>query len=138
MFWLIKFFPTCRWHHALATCNNLNILIENVNQELVDMINWYEGNWLSITFGKCKYMIFRRRFKLPREMPVIFMNGVHIERISHYRFLGVLIDEKLKFGQNIHFVLSNTSKFIFILDKLRNYLHRKHLLIIYYTLINIS
>ena len=33
---------------ALATGNNLNNLIENVNEELVNMLNCFEANQLSI------------------------------------------------------------------------------------------
>ena len=46
-------------------------------------------------------MIFRRRPQLLREKPVIFMNDVHIERVSNYRFLEVIIDENLNFDQHI-------------------------------------
>ena len=88
------------------------------------MFNWFEVNQLSINFGKFKHTIFRRRLKLPREMPVIFMSDVHIERVSHYRFLGVLIDKKLNFDQHIQFVVGKISKFILILIKLWNYLDR--------------
>ena len=80
-------------------------------------------------------MIFRRRLQPPRQIPATFMNDIHIERVSHYRFLGVLIDEKLNFDQHIKFVVSKISKFIFILTKLRSYLHHKVLLIIYQTFI---
>ena len=68
-------------------------------------------------------------------MAVIFNVDVHIERFPHYRSLGDLIDDKLNFDRHTKFVVSNVSKFIFILNKLRNYIDRKVLLIIYYTLL---
>ena len=64
---------------ALATGNGLNNLIENINQELVNMFNWFEANQLPINFGKCSCVILRRQLHLPREIRVTFINDIHIE-----------------------------------------------------------
>ena len=122
---------------ALTTGNIWNSLIENFNQKLVNMFNSFEASQLSTNFSKCNIMIFRRRLKLPREIPVIFMNDAYIEGDSYHSFLGVLIDQNLNFDQHIQFAVSKISKFILILNKIRNYLNHKVLLIIQHTLIYI-
>ena len=81
-------------------------------------------------------MTFRRQLQLPQELPVIFMNDIHLERVSNYSFLGVLIEEKLNFDQQIQFVVSKISKYIFIFNKIMSYLDPKVLSNIYNTLVH--
>ena len=51
-------------------------------------------------------MVFRRRLQLPLDMPAVIINSAEIERLSQYRFKGVLLAEKLNFNQHIGFVIS--------------------------------
>ena len=79
--------------------------------------------------------MFRRRLQLPLDMPAVIINSVEIERVSQYRFLGVLLDENLNFNKHIQFVISKVSKFVFIFYNIRSFLDSKTLLLIYYTLV---
>ena len=65
----------------------------------------------------------------------IQIDGTVIERVHHARFLGVYIDEKLKWGEHIHQISTKISKNIGILAKLKHRLNTSVLIQLYSTLI---
>ena len=72
--------------------------IEEVQEQLLKLINclsnWVNCNGLALNLKKTKYMIFSR-CKTDLPSPVIISNPL-IERKEEARFLGVIIDESLK------------------------------------------
>ena len=75
-------------------------------------------------------VVFSRKKKL-QSHPTICLNNIQVERASCLRNMGILLDEKLNFKQNIDSVILKINKGISILKKLRYSLPRKSLLTIY-------
>ena len=63
------------------------------------------------------------------------MNGVKIEYTASYRFLGVIIDDKVKFNDHINQLAGKISKSCGILYKLRPYVNQKTLVTVYRSLV---
>ena len=65
----------------------------NILQSDVDAVNnWVNENHLCFNTTKCKYMLITRK-KRPRPMdpPAIFINGIPIDMVDSYKYLGLLI-----------------------------------------------
>ena len=69
------------------------------------------------------------------ELLDIKMNNQIIRRVSHTKFLGVLIDEKLTWNNHISDVTNKISKNVGVIRKLSNLLPQRILFTLYNTLI---
>ena len=70
-------------------------LIETLNEELCKVDKWLQANKLTLNIRKTHYMLFHR-VRLKREQLNIYFRGVTIFRVNSTKFLGVIIDDKLK------------------------------------------
>ena len=73
--------------------------------------------------------IFPRK-RQSQSHPTISLNNIHVERASYQRHLGIILDEKLNFKQNVDVILK-VDKGISVIKKLRHSLPRKSLITIY-------
>lgn len=94
---------------------------------------WFNRNKLSLNLGKTKFMVFTNQ-KCPEDIS-LNINGSLIERVSEFKFLGVFIDEKLKWKSHITYVKKKICKNIGVLSNVRFYLNYKALKILYCSLI---
>jgi len=88
--------------------------------------------------GDCNvdFIIFAGRNKrYDREKAKIYINGKAIKQVSHTRFLGIIIDEKLSWKIQINSVCNKISKNIGIIRKVKTLISRNILMTLYYSLI---
>ena len=95
---------------------------------------WFDVNKLSLNQEKTKFMIFGNREK--DDEVVLSIDGVVIERVSEFRFLGVIMDEKLTWKPHIAHVKKKMSKSIFILNKVKHVLDCDSMRLLYCSLIS--
>ena len=120
--------------NALYTGKTYDELIHVVCNDLSSLSDWFKCNKLALNESKTKYMIFHTRYNKPPENFVITLNGVTLERVEITKFLGVLIQENLNWKAHIDYVCNKIAKSIAILAKLKHYVPRYVLLIIYKSL----
>ena len=96
--------------------------------------SWCCANRLSINISKTKLMLFSNVLK-PVDIADVHMNNIKIDYVESIRFLGVLIDDKLKFNVHINEIARKISKNIGILYKLRQYVPNSTLLAVYRSII---
>ena len=77
-------------------------------------------------------VLFSRK-KKTQIHPTISFNNIQVERASHHKHLGVLLDENLNFKQHIDTTIFKINKGISVIKKLRHSLPRKSLMTIYKT-----
>ena len=75
-------------------------------------------------------VLFSRK-KKTQIHPAISFNNIQVERASHQKYLGNLLDEKLNFKQYIDTTILNINKGISVIKKLRPRLPWKSLMAIY-------
>ena len=114
--------------------SNLNQLILICNRELELFHDWSVSNRLSINLGKTKCMIITTKH-LPDYINDITLNNIAISIVNEHRFLGIQIDQNLKFNNHIDHICKKVSKSIGILFKIRDYLPLKTLIMLYYSFI---
>ena len=75
-------------------------------------------------------MLFSRK-KKTQIHPTISFNNIQVERASHHKHLGILLDEKLTFKQHINTLILKINKGISAIKKLRRSLPQKFLMTTY-------
>ena len=96
--------------------------------------SWCCANRLSINISKTNLMLFSNTLG-PSDIADVFMNKIKIEYVSSTRFLGVIIDDKLKFNIHINEISKKISKNTGVLYKLQQYVPQVTLLSVYRSLI---
>ena len=81
--------------------------------------NWCRDNSLDLTVKKTKEMLIDLR-KAPTVIPDLFIDGVKVERVTEYKYLGTILDNKLNFNKNTGFIYKRCLPRIFCLQKLRS------------------
>ena len=105
---------------------------------LDSIYHWFKVNKLSLNEGKTKFTIFhkpRDKDNLPLQLPNLKTNNNEIKRPSSIKFLGVFIDENLTWKDHITLVENKLSKNLG-LHKAKNYLNKKSMVSLYYSLIH--
>ena len=96
--------------------------------------SWCCANRLSINISKTNLMLFSNTLT-PLDVADIFMNNVKIEYVSSTKFLGLIIDDQLKFNIHINEITKKISKNIGVLYRLRQYVPNVTLLSVYRSII---
>ena len=66
----------------------------DINRELEKVNIWLKLNKLSLNTQKTKLMLFHRKQKHLDEINVV-INGIEIEHVTSFNFLGIMLDENL-------------------------------------------
>jgi len=90
--------------------NFANIEISKINL-------WSKSNKIDFNEAKSKTMLISRRKRKETKEIKIFLNNKPIEQVTTMKYLGVIIDEKLKFSQHISYAADKCAKLIFSLSK---------------------
>ena len=72
--------------------DDLGIIAENITNEMIKLKRWFDENKLLLNLKKTKFMVFTNRKK--EEIELSFA-GESIERVSVFRFLGVILEDNL-------------------------------------------
>ena len=110
-----------------------------VNNELVNIKDWFTANKLSLNVEKTKYSFFHKPSKkddIPLRLPKFIINDYEIQREESIKFLGVLLDQHLTWKEHIKLTENKIAKNIGILYKAGPYLDERALLSLYYSYIN--
>ena len=100
--------------NIFISANNESEAYEIANKTLEDLQHYILSNQLHINISKCTYMHFRPDFNneerqisartLPHSYHLkhkLFIRGVNIYKVDKVRFLGIIIDDRLKWDAHI-------------------------------------
>lgn len=100
----------------------------------IDLLsNWFLSNKLSINLSKTCYMTFPSNLHCENGLSV---NGVSIEKVATFKYLGVLLDDELNWCPHIDQIYYKLVKFTSIFYKLRDKLPKFILKNIYFAFIH--
>ena len=101
--------------------------------EISDFVNWCDMNYLDLNVGKTKEMIidFRKENKVDFE-PIVIKDE-SVEKVSKYKYLGMVIDDKLSWKENCDYIYKRTQTRMFCLKKLRSFNVNSDILQIFYS-----
>ena len=118
---------------VLIEGSSYNYITTILNNELNQIGTWFQVNKLTSNTNKTHYMIFHRA----RLKPTIhvFIRQYKISLTRSTQFLGIIIDDKLKWTEHMAYVENKISKSPGILSKARNYMDKKTLKQLYYSFV---
>ena len=119
---------------ALIEGHEYQKLIKTLNEELCKVDKWLQANKLTLNIRKTHYMLFHR-VRLKKEQLNIYFRGESIFRVNSTQFLGVIIDDKLKWTAHIQYIKNKLSKSIGIMYKCRNYFDKETMRNLYFSCI---
>ena len=100
------------------------------------MSDWFKANHLVLNPRKSHFIIY---YRVKKEVPIIDLHvrlgGQLIERRDAVKFLGIEIDESLKFRHHINTLASKLSRYVQIIYKVRENLQLKSLKLLYNALV---
>jgi hypothetical protein len=111
-------------------------LFELANEELKAASNWFKANKLSLNLSKTNFILFRTNNKpIPAHTNDIVIDGITIPQVTTSKFLGVHMDQHLKWNIHIDEINKKITKSIGIINRI-SYLLPSHILTsLYYTLV---
>jgi hypothetical protein len=95
--------------------DNLSNLYTNVNTDVCTLSEWFKANRLSLNVTKTNYILFKTK-KTAHDYKLTIC-GQQIAQCRHTKFLGIHIDEKLKWSEHITAVSNKLSRAIFAINK---------------------
>ena len=102
------------------------------NEELRHVSEWLNANKLSLNIGKSNLILFQKGQTKITYKPDIKIMGEHIKEKEFTKYLGVLIDKTLSWTYHINHVNLKTSRGKAILTKLRHYISKDTLHMLYF------
>ena len=114
---------------------NLKEIEKTVNEELKKLSLWLNINRLALNVAKTNFVIFRSCQKFLDHNVTLVMNRKALQQKDHVKYLGVLLDQHLKWKYQINNVALKISRGIGILAKLKPYLKMNLLKNVYYSLV---
>ena len=112
--------------------NNLGKLQNSVNHEVTKVIDWLTANKLPLNESKTKYMLITDKH-VRTESFAINANRNCIERSLTYKYLGVIVYEKLTWKEHCKQLCSTKSKYVGVMCKVRHYVNNQALRMLYHS-----
>ena len=121
----------------LVKASNLESLQTNLDIELQNLHEWCCINKLTINHSKTSVLIIPP--KLGKNHPPylsVNRNGSPIKVEHTLKYLGVIMDDKLTFGDHIKILVNKVARGVGILTKLKHFFPQNILLQLHYTLVH--
>ena len=115
----------------LFTHRNLNYLRFSIESELLTIQDWFNANKLTLNMDKSSYLLYHNR-KQPIPNFKIVINGVEIPRTKIAKFLGVWLDDKLKWDTHVNKLINKLKCGIGMLRRSKNLLSTKAKKLLYF------
>lgn len=113
---------------------NIQEMIEKLHSDLQLLWDWLNSNGLSLNTNKTKIMIINEKSDLEM-LTKIKINEQEIEYVKNIKYLGIEIDNKLKFNLHYERVIKKINQKVSVLNQVKYVLPKKQKITLYNTLI---
>ena len=97
--------------NIISSHSDFNFLVSKTNTELDKVYNWFDANKLIVNHEKTNVMYFRKpTISHALDEVKIKMNNVQLQVSTSVKFLGIILDEKLKFNEHRLLICNKVSK----------------------------
>ena len=97
-----------------------------------EFVSWCDRSFLQLNISKTKDMVVDFRRKQPGSPPPTYIKGSSIEVVDHYKYLGTVIDNNLKFDINTDSICRKGQQRLYFLRKLNSFNVDKVILSLFY------
>ena len=100
------------------------------------ILRWLEDNKLTVNLNKTQYSIFQtKNMNIPDWLNNIKINNNTIKRVHSARFLGIILDEKLKWDDHVKQLSESLTQIINAFKIIKNYVPEDKKRMLYYAYI---
>ena len=122
---------------AIVSLLQDSLSLQHYHSAVQSFSAWCNKNFLQLNVNKTKEMCIdfrRKRENTPQSPPLI--NGVNVERVSEYKYLGIIIDDKLNFNLHTTSTQKKCQQRLYVIRRLSSFqLQPKYLLLLYRSII---
>lgn len=123
--------------NMFVTAKTIHELNMKCNVYLHDLNEWFLANKLSLNVAKTCYTLFQPHMQSHAEQRLdLVINHSKIEHVGCCKYLGVLIDDQMKWKDHIQYVYKKIIKFISIFYKIRDKMPQDCLRSLYFALVH--
>ena len=108
--------------------------IQIFNEDLEKLKNWSEQWKVNFNPSKTKYIIFSKK-NVRHQYPPLFLNNVKLVEADFHKYLGLILSNNLSWGHHIVEIAKKANRRLDNMTRLRRYLPRYCLEILYKTMI---
>ena len=105
---------------VLIEGTNINTVIATLNCELANLTELLNANKLSINVSKSHYMVFHRSRRKINNGNILLDTAI-LSQVTFTKFLGVILDDKLKWTHHISSIKNKFSEGMGIILKARSF-----------------
>ena len=121
--------------NVLYSSKDLKNYNSTINNELDKLALWFKTNKLSLNAKKTNYMVFKNSKRKKTIHLNVKIDNNTLKKANETKFLGVIIDDQLKWKAHISHICSKISKGTGIINRVRYFLPKSALKTLYYSLI---
>ena len=103
-------------------------------QTINKIVKWLLLDKLTLNYTKTNYLLFFTSKKCGKNFS-LSINGQNIHRTAEAKYLGVYLDEKLKWDAHIQHLCKQLSQYCGLFCHLRQNITQKYLLLLYHSLV---
>ena len=116
---------------------NLHTLSQNINKDLNSIFNWFSCNRLALSANKTVAICFKKaRTEISLDDIKLEINNVPINLVTSTKLLGLYLDCSLTWEVHINHIARDISRYVFLLNRLKNFLPMACLKQIYFGLVH--
>ena len=119
--------------NLFSSSSNASNLRDRVNNDLAIIAEWLKVIKLSSNIKKTHFMCFSAKNKSSPWISQI--DGEATAEVTKWKFLGVIIDNKMSWKDHISFVCREVARGIGVIIKVREVLHSESMKCLYYSFI---
>ena len=114
---------------------NLSHLEATLNCELKSVAEWMKCNRLALSISKTNFILFHSSKLKPNQSLRIKIDDTPIKQVDSTKYLGITFDSNLTWKSHVNELCLKLSKTVGILSKVRHFVNKHILVMLYYSLI---
>ena len=114
--------------------DNIEFLYYGMNDNLDRLMDWFKANKLSLNINKTNYMMFPNKRHIDPAHNLSIAN-TNIDQVKSTKFLGIHIDQQLKWDVPVDRIKSKISSSLFIMNKVKHFIPISLMKILYYPMV---
>jgi hypothetical protein len=122
--------------NLFISSKSIDLLSMSANNALTKLHLWFLANRLSLNVDKTCYMVFLPHKESTEEYINLQISGTMIKKVRSCRYLGLIIDDQLKWTAHIDHVYCQLLKLVGIFYKLRSKLSTYVLRLLYFAFVH--
>lgn len=121
---------------TLVSVSDDNVInaVNKMNMDLDVIAKWLQLNKLKLNIPKTKFIVISNKNQENKTVK-IKIEDLQLEQVSQIKYLGVIIDNKLSFRNNVDFIIKKVAKKISFLGRISSKLSTQARILVYKSII---